>query len=80
VYQDSGNVKAIYYIHTDYLGSWLTMTDATGSLIQRYSYDAWGRPRDPATWKLKAIGTTNPVNDMLKMQPRFDRGYTPAMK
>jgi len=76
VYQDSGNVKTFYYIHTDYLGSWLAITDNSGSLKQRYSYDAWGRPRDPTTWKLKVIGTTNPVADLSAMQPRFDRGYT----
>ena len=45
--QDSANVKEFYYIHTDYLGSWLAITDGTGSLKNRYSYDAWGRPRNP---------------------------------
>lgn len=69
-------MQTFYYIHTDYLGSWLAITDNSGSLKQRYSYDAWGRPRDPVTWLLKTIGTTNPLVDLAAMQPRFDRGYT----
>ncbi len=78
VYQDSGNVQAFYYIHTDYMGSWLAITDNSGSLKNHYNYDAWGRRRDPGTWKLCPI---NPASasiggSMLAMQPRFDRGYT----
>ena len=76
VYQDSLGVKTISYIHTDYLGSWLSITDNTGSLKNRYSYDAWGRPRDPYTWALKPIGITSALVNLSSMQPRFDRGYT----
>lgn len=76
VYEDNGSTKKIYYIHTDYLGSWLAITDNTGSLINRYSYDAWGRPRDPGTWALKTISTANALLDLNNMQPMFDRGYT----
>jgi RHS repeat-associated protein len=76
IYQDSANVKDFYYIHTDYLGSWLTITDNTGSLTNKYSYDAWGRPRDPNTWVLKPINMASALVDLNTMQPRFDRGYT----
>jgi RHS repeat-associated protein len=76
VYQDSGGVKTFYYIHTDYLGSWLAITDSTGSLKNHYSYDAWGRPRDPTTWQLKTISITNALANLSAMQPRFDHGYT----
>ena len=34
-----------YYIHPDNLGSWQALTDQNGTMIKRYSYDAWGRPR-----------------------------------
>ena len=27
------------------------ITDATGNLIAEYSYDAWGRMRNPETWE-----------------------------
>ena len=76
VYQDSAGIKNIYYIHTDNQGSWLAITDGTGSLKNRYSYDAWGRPRDPATWKIDSTGTSNVLTNLNAMQPRFDRGYT----
>ncbi len=76
VYQDSGSSKNMYYIHTDYQGSWLAITDNTGAVKNRYSYDAWGRPRDPATWNLDSVGTNNAVANLTKMQPRFDHGYT----
>ena len=76
VYQDSGGVKALYYIHTDYQGSWLAITDSTGAVKNRYSYDAWGRPRDPVTWKLKPINIATALADLNTMQPRFDHGYT----
>ena len=82
VYQDSiigdgvTHLKEMYYIHTDYQGSWLAITDAAGSLKNKYSYDAWGRPRNANTWQLDIIGTTNPVGNLMAMQPRFDRGYT----
>ncbi len=76
VYQDSAGLKTIHYIHTDYLGSWLAITDSTGSLTNRYSYDAWGRPRNPNTWVLLPIGVANALVNLNAMQPRFDRGYT----
>jgi RHS repeat-associated protein len=76
VYQDSGNVQEFYYIHSDYLGSWLAITNSTGTVKNRYSYDAWGRTRSPVDWKLKDISTTTPLTSLANMQPRFDRGYT----
>ena len=78
VYQDSGSVKTFYYIHTDYLGSWLAITDASANVKNRYSYDAWGRRRDPGTWILCPINPTSSLtcNSLIAMQPRFDRGYT----
>ena len=39
------------YIHRDHLGSVTALTsEATGAVIERYSYDAWGMRRDPTTW------------------------------
>ncbi len=74
--KDATNTANFYYIHTDYLGSWLAITNQQGSLTNRYSYDAWGRPRDPSTWQLKPVSITNALADLNSMQPRFDRGYT----
>jgi len=55
------------YIHKDHLGSWNTITDEQGNLLQELSFDAWGNRRDPATWS--AYTGTLP-------EPLFDRGFT----
>jgi RHS repeat-associated protein len=39
----------IHYIGRDYLGSITHITDADGDLVAEYSYDPWGRLRDPGT-------------------------------
>jgi RHS repeat-associated protein len=57
----------IRYIHTDHLGSWNTITDENGNLLQELSFDAWGNRRNPATWR--AFTGTPP-------EPIFDRGFT----
>lgn len=76
VYEKVGtNPSKMFYIHTDYLGSWLAITNESGKVENRYSYDAWGRPRNPYTWKqLTQYPVT--VETLNAMQPRFDRGYT----
>jgi len=59
--------EEINYIHTDHLGSWNTITDESGNLLQELSFDAWGNRRDPATWR--SFAGTAP-------EPLFDRGFT----
>jgi RHS repeat-associated protein len=39
----------LYYICRDYLGSITHITNAAGTLYYQYSYDAWGRLRNPST-------------------------------
>lgn len=46
--KEAGSWK-IYYICRDYLGSITHIANADGSLKAEYSYDAWGRLRNPAT-------------------------------
>lgn len=53
------------YIHTDYQGSYSVVTDERGSVIDRLSYDPWGRRRNPGDYSFANV----PV-------PRFNRGYT----
>lgn len=76
VYQDSLGVKEMFYIHTDYLGSWLGISDSTGTMVHKFNYDAWGRPRDPETWDLLPVSIDSVLVNLNAMQPRFDRGYT----
>ena len=65
VSQTGSEVDSVTYVLKDHLGSWTTVTDANGDLVQEQSFDAWGNMRDPDTW----TGTVT-------QQPMFDRGYT----
>lgn len=62
-----GTTDNYYYTYTDHLGSILTVTNNTGTVIARQNFDSWGRKRHPVTWSY-----TNPpaVPDWLY------RGYT----
>ena len=57
VYVKEANVWNIYYICRDYLGSVTHVANANGSLKAEYSYDAWGRLRNPATQVAYTPGT-----------------------
>ncbi len=56
----------LYYFHNDHLGSPWLITDSSKVEVQRLSYDAWGRRRDPNNW--------NSYSNLSAM--KFDRGYT----
>jgi len=47
---------SLYYVHKDHLGSILALTNHQGSVVERYSFDAWGRRRNPTDWSQKASG------------------------
>lgn len=53
----SSGSTTIHYIRTDLFNSPTTITNFNGTVIERYSYDAYGRARNPSTWS--AIGATN---------------------
>jgi|GEM_PF-2095670 len=59
-------VETLYYSYTDYQGSLIALTDANGTLVERYAYDPWGARRNPDNWTEKDSRTTWIVN----------RGYT----
>ena len=44
------NAAQTYYLHRDYLGSITQITDNSANLAAEYSYDAWGRLRNPVDW------------------------------
>jgi len=69
IYQEKEGTMggSMYYIHKDNLGSVEKITDANGNLFKSYSYDAWGKRRDPDNW----LNTSVTDNDIL-----FSRGYT----
>jgi RHS repeat-associated protein len=43
------NKNGFYYAHTDHLGSVLALSNSTGTIVERYAYDPWGRRKDPET-------------------------------
>jgi len=52
IYTESSDTEnEMVYLHTDHLGSIQSISDASGNLIEEYSYDAWGLRRDPQTWE-----------------------------
>ncbi|MBP6882460.1 MAG: VCBS repeat-containing protein [Candidatus Levybacteria bacterium] len=55
------------YIHLDHLGSIDTITNVNGGVAQKLSFDAWGRRRDPITWKVLPLGATSTL---------VNRGFT----
>jgi RHS repeat-associated protein len=44
----TGGIDPIEYFHRDHLGSIAVVTDASGNVLERDSYDAWGKRRYPS--------------------------------
>ncbi|MBU2466903.1 MAG: RHS repeat-associated core domain-containing protein, partial [Bacteroidetes bacterium] len=61
----TGSNMQLYYVLTDYLGSITGITDASGNVLEKLSYDPWGRRRNPNNW-----------TDYTVQPSLFDRGYT----
>lgn len=55
--KENGSSWKMYYICRDYLGSITHIANSDGSLKAEYSYDAWGRLRNPATQVAYAAGS-----------------------
>ncbi len=56
----------MYYLHTNYQGSYESITNAEGAVVEKLSFDPWGRRRNPHNWTFTDIPETY----------LFDRGYT----
>ena len=60
VTREEGAVDEVAYLHTDALGSVDVITDGTGAVLQRRSYDAFGAERNPAWGKALPMGGLPP--------------------
>lgn len=62
-----GGTTTYYYVLRDYLGNITHVYNSSNSTTQEYSFDAWGRRRNPANWGYD-----------LTSQPELfaDRGFT----
>jgi RHS repeat-associated protein len=59
----------IRWFHKDHLGSIVALTNETGTVVERDSYDAWGERRQPA-------GPDDPLYPALSLTSQVTRGYT----
>lgn len=50
VYYNDGTFNQLLYVTTDHLGSINLLTDVMGAKTAEYSFDAWGRRRNPTDW------------------------------
>jgi RHS repeat-associated protein len=63
------NLGGLYYVHSDHLGSPMLMVKVDGTVAEQYSFDTWGRRRDPQTWA--------PLTDVQAIATRLlRRGFT----
>lgn len=66
IFVKENGVDILYYVHTDHLGSINVITDQNGAVVENYSFDAWGRRRNPVDWTYDNIPSTF----------LFSRGFT----
>lgn len=65
-YKTSTTSGQLLYVLSDHLGSPAFLTDAGQTIVEKYSFDAWGRRRNPDNWSYVGL---NP--------PQFlNRGFT----
>lgn len=66
VYFDNNGVGQLLYTLTDHLQSPVMLTNTTGQIVEQYSFDAWGRRRNPTDWSYTGFA----------MPQYLNRGYT----
>jgi RHS repeat-associated protein len=64
-------VETLYYTYADYQGSLLALTNAEGTVVERYAYDPWGARRNPDNWTLAATPPSGGWGALI-----VNRGYT----
>jgi hypothetical protein len=68
VYVNQGGGWTLYYICRDYLGSITHLVNSNGTVAYEYSYDVWGRLRNPANQTAYTPGS--------EPELLLNRGYT----
>jgi RHS repeat-associated protein len=66
IIEKTGSQTNFYYVHTDIIGSLDVITNSSGTILERLSFDPWGRRRNPADWTYANVPATF----------MFDRGFT----
>ncbi|MBS1652113.1 MAG: hypothetical protein JSU07_08905 [Bacteroidetes bacterium] len=55
VYYNNNGTAQLLYITTDHLGSPIMLTDTNNNIVEEYSFDAWGRRRNPTNWSYSSV-------------------------
>ena len=66
IFVKNNGMDTLYYVHTDHLGSINVITNESGAVVKNYSFDSWGRRRNPVDWTYDNIPSTF----------LFSRGFT----
>jgi hypothetical protein len=61
--------RNIYYVYTDHLGSTHAITNASGTILERHNFDAWGRERNPQTWQYISFYTNSTRKTWMGIDP-----------
>ena len=69
--QNNGN-DSLLFIHRDYLGSLVALTDTAGNVLERYAFDPWGNRRNPTNWAQSDSRTSWLVNRGFTMHEHLD--------
>lgn len=74
--KNANSWREVYYVVTDYQGSLIAAIHQTnGTIVQEWSYDAWGRRRNPYNWQDYTSGTFTDKMGFNYLQ-LITRGYT----
>lgn len=66
IYIKEGGKDGMYYVCKDHLGSITALVNESGSIAEEYSYDTWGRRRNPIDWTYANVASPSII----------DRGFT----
>ncbi len=58
IYEINNGTGSMYYVHSDHLGSYDAITNQSGTVVQNYSFDAWGRRRNVSDWTYRSVPTS----------------------
>lgn len=50
IYVQNNGRDTLYYAYSDFQGNLTALTNASGSVLERYAYDPWGNRRNPTDW------------------------------
>ncbi|CCG52343.1 Probable transmembrane protein of unknown function [Flavobacterium indicum GPTSA100-9 = DSM 17447] len=64
--KSDGTTQNYFYLHRDYLGSIVAITNATGNIVEKRHFDAWG----------EIVKIQDGLGNNLAKLTFFDRGYT----